>query len=396
MVAKTEAIHFIIPCYRAAKTLGPCLNSIFNLDYPWEQIRVSVVENGSREDGVKEVLEKYPKVSYYFLQQKSRSLARNHLVPETMEELIAYVDADVTLDRDWATHCLKAINCKSVGAVGGSVYRVGDSFIDDVRRKISHISCYNSNTLETIQGGVTLNTASMLIKRDCLKKVGLFDVGLKRYEDSDLTVRLFFCGYHIASAPLAKSYVMRSDSIFSYLFLRPLSVGYFESKSLAGHPFPRGTFWSRFKRIVDCLFPTGHKSSDHIRGYRFFVNAMVAMVKFFISLGFAIGQIRFPKHKNTEQKEVLHLTKILSWDGDVYLLNPLLAVCFRANDMLLIERESGRIFSYRERLGESLRRIISSNLAREEDSEEIKYFKESNIFINPLDVSATQTKDHFV
>ena len=195
-----------------------------------------------------------------FSNKKSRSVARNYLVPKVKESLIAYVDADVVLDVDWLYHCVQGIKGWGVGAVEGSIYRVGESFIDEVRRDISRRGCRNFNMLEPIEGIPTLNAATMLIKKDCLERVGLFDPELKRYEDTDLTYRLFLARIHLASISLAKSYVSVSDTLFSYLLLRPVVMGYFQARSLAKYnPLPlKGlfryllTYWKELVSQKNC------------------------------------------------------------------------------------------------------------------------------------------------
>ena len=377
-------VHFIIPCYRSGKTLEAGLQSILNLDYSQELIKVSVVENGTRDDQVADILIRYPQVSYYFIKQKSRSLARNYLVSQVSEELIAYLDADVVLDKEWLNHCLKAIDSRGMGVVEGPIYRVGDSFIDDIRRRVSELGCMDFNMLETRGGLPTLNAAAMLIKKNFLERIGLFDVGLRRYEDTDLTFRLYFSGIHMASVPQAKASVVISDSFFSYLFIRPLVMGYFQAKSLAKYPviFPRPlrglwiTMRDIFKRMSlnDCL-----------------VDFFVIWIKFLLYIGSLIGRIIFFKQKKELQGKYHLLTKVLSWDGRVYCLNPLLGVCFQEGGVYLVDIRNGVAFFFTGTLSRFLRKIIYSSQIDEEDSKDVEYLSQRKILIESFKNETSQS-----
>ena len=374
---KTHGVHFVIPCYRAGKTLEAGLESILNLDYPQYLIKVSVVENGSRDAQVADILTKYPQVSYYFIKQKSRSLARNYLVSQVEEGLIAYVDADVVLDKEWLTHCVVAINARGMGVVEGPIYRVGDSFLDDVRRRVSDLGCLNFNMLETRGGLPTLNAAAMLIKKDFLEKVGLFDVGLRRYEDTDLTFRLYFAGVHMGSVPQAKSYVVVSDTFFSYFFTRPLVMGHFQAKSLKKYPalfpHPLRVCWITIKDIF-----------KRTRLNHCLVDFFVTWIKFLLCLGNLMGRIIFFKQKKEFQGKYHFLSKILSWEGKVYYLNPLLGVCFQERGVYLVDIRNGAAFFYEGSLSEFLRKAIYSGLIDEEDSKDMEYLSQRKILIESV------------
>ena len=114
-----KVIHFIIPCHRSSQTLVACLDSILGLQYPRELIKISVVEYGVRDSQIRELLQHYD-VAHHFLAQNSPAHAYNYLLGKIDEELIAYIDADVILDREWAIHCLKEITGLGVACVNCS------------------------------------------------------------------------------------------------------------------------------------------------------------------------------------------------------------------------------------------------------------------------------------
>ena len=360
MLSQSPPIHFIIPCYRAGKTLQQCLTSIFELHYPQQSIRVSVVENGIKDHQTQSILKKFPQVSYHFLSQKSRSRARGHLVAQTPEKFIAYLDADVVLDENWAIHCMDSIQGYGVAAVGSSVYKDGDTLIDRIRRKCSRDFCLHFNSLETIQGHICLNTAAMLIKRDCLQKVGLFDLDLPRCEDTELTYRLLSHRFAIASSIKAMAFVKRSDSVLAYFTTRPFVIGYYLALVWLKYNMPMGgplkNLWQLIKSFFVLCPPLP-----------FLINAAVVQTRLMIWLGMTLGRIRFRRTQRQSPPANAHWNKFLSDQANLYTFNPNLSICLRAHDILIIDMVAYARLSLWGESAQILKTAIRRRLILEKD-----------------------------
>ena len=168
------SLHFIV-LSRYAHNLERCLQSIFKLDYPKEQIKINVVEYGHRPQKAQNLLKKYPDVSFFPLPRKSRSAAQNFLLPKIPGNLIAYVDEDVTLSKSWAAQSVNAIKGRlGVAAVSGPV-----------RPK------------EALDAYLELNTSAMLVEKSSLKEIGLFRPIFRSCEGVDLASRFLSQGFHL-------------------------------------------------------------------------------------------------------------------------------------------------------------------------------------------------------
>ena len=211
----------------------------------------------------------------------------------------------------------------------------------------------------------------MLIKKDCLKRVGLFDTGFKRCEDLDLTYQLLSNGFHLASSPRAKSYVTRSDGILSYLFLRPLVTGYFQAKVLLKYKIPTTG------HPLNCLHFITKNLFRELKLSTCLVDLTILGIRTMQSLGFLIGLTRFSKIKKSFPKSARHFTKALSYEGNAYILNPLLGVCLRAKDVLLIDMAMNYTFPLKQQQGELLRKAIRQHFI----SKQMKSFIENKIFV---------------
>lgn len=366
-------IHFVIPCYRASLTLKDCLESIYNLNYPKEYIHISVVENGVQEKKTKKILKSYPQVSYCYLKKKSRALARNYPIPTTKTDYIAYVDADVTLDKDWARHCLESIQGINIAAVGCSIYRTGQTLIDRARQENLNRICAHSNLLETMNKSLCLNTAATLIKTKHLLNIGMLDPSFARSEDSELTLRILSHGYHISSTILGKASVKRSDGLLAFFITTPFLVGYFSEKITKIYSEKRRgimrSYWNLAKALIGFNWPNG------------FVVELIFGIQFiFRTFGTLAGRMRFYRQVKKNIITALPTTKFLSNKGFIYILNPSLVACLRKNDVILLVLNQEPLLSIvlKDEKAQTLRQAIRTGIANQNDALE-EMLKESII-----------------
>ena len=309
-----------------------------------------------------EILKQYPKISHHYLEKKSRARARNYLIPTLEENYIAYIDADVTLDKDWVNHCLKRIQGVHIAAVGCSIYRVGKTFIDKVRRESSRRSFLYANTLETGTTGLCLNTAATLIKTQSLRAIGMFNPSFVRCEDTELTCRMLLNGYHIASTTQGKAYVTRSDKLLAYLITTPFWVGYFAEKISTHYPVKSISLIKRYWRSIRRIF-----SINSLNGYA--VEAILSWQSFLHITGTFIGRIRFYGMNKKEPFSRSNLTKFLSHNGHIYILNPNLAACLRKNDLLLVTlQEQYLVYLLKDEEAKTLSHAIQTGVIIQNDA----------------------------
>ena len=112
-------LSVIIASYNSEKTIEDCLKSLENqkTDKNFETIVVD-----SSTDGTNELVEKrFPKVKLYkFAERKFCGDARNFGISVAKGEIIAFIDADCTADRNWVDKILKAHE-SPYPAIGGAI-----------------------------------------------------------------------------------------------------------------------------------------------------------------------------------------------------------------------------------------------------------------------------------
>ncbi len=179
-------VSVIIPTYNCAQYITESIDSVLNQTY--KDYEIIVVDDGST-DNIKEILVTYTsKIKYIYQENSGPSKARNTGILNSNGQYIAFLDADdiweptklekqlPLFERD---HMTSLVFCftKHVD-INGNVF-----FIDEYD---SGWKGYAANRLLLRP----LATSSVLIKKNNLQKVGVFDEKLLFSEDNDLFLRI--------------------------------------------------------------------------------------------------------------------------------------------------------------------------------------------------------------
>ncbi len=206
-------VSIILPTYNRGHLLRRAIESVLHQTY--ENFELIVVDDASVDD-TEDVLTSIRDSRLKFIRHdvnRGGGGARNTGIQAARGELIAFQDSD----DEWLPSKLEL----QVGVLEGAPAKVGVVYsgfwcVDEGKRsylpsaKISTRSGYIHNGLLR-KNFVT--TPSILTRKECLLRVGLFDESLPRLQDWDLVIRLsrdyeFIC----IDEPLLTSYIS-SDSI---------------------------------------------------------------------------------------------------------------------------------------------------------------------------------------
>lgn len=107
-------ISVIIPVYNDPDGIEDTLNSLVNQDYSAERFEIIIADNGSNDstiDVIKEYARNYPKLIKFVVEDKIRGsyAARNKGVKASRGEVIAFIDADMSVDANWLTEIAKSL-----------------------------------------------------------------------------------------------------------------------------------------------------------------------------------------------------------------------------------------------------------------------------------------------
>ncbi len=177
-----ELVSVIIPAKNEEGNIERCLNSLMCVDYPKDNIEIIVVDNGSLDKTVC-IAKKYGAKVFV---EPNLTIAgmRNLGAKNSKGDILAFVDADVSVSKDWIKNAINFLQVDSVGCVGCSPSIPVDSTWVE---KVWHL--HKKGKPETITPK-WIASMNMFVKRDVFIEIGGFNESLKTCEDVDLGYRL--------------------------------------------------------------------------------------------------------------------------------------------------------------------------------------------------------------
>jgi O-antigen biosynthesis protein len=202
----------VVAAYNASSTLGDCLSSIRELNYPnYETI---VVDDGST-DTTSEIANQ-DSVRTIRIEHKGLAAARNAGVEAASGEVVAFIDADARADRDWLYHLVETIKRRDAAAAAGP------NFAPDPQSARAAAMAAAPGLPREVRAGddrlAQLCGCNMAITKAALLKTGGFDpMFTTAGDDVDLSWRLAASDKMLAYAPGAVVIHERRATLAAYL-----------------------------------------------------------------------------------------------------------------------------------------------------------------------------------
>jgi len=209
---KDPKVSVVIPTYNRAHLISRAIKSVLNQTY--QNFEIIVVDDGST-DNTEEVINSFnnPCIRYIRHEQnKGGSAARNTGIKFAKGEYVAFQDSD----DEWLPEKLeKQMNVfenapPEVGVVYTGFWRIEND------KKIyipqSWVSKKDGNIHQELLKGNYITTQSMVVKKECFKKAGVFDEELPRLQDWELVLRLSkYYEFRCVDEPLVISYYTQNS-----------------------------------------------------------------------------------------------------------------------------------------------------------------------------------------
>jgi len=202
----------VVAAYNAASTLGECLSSIRELNYPdYETI---VIDDGST-DSTSEIAGRAG-VRAIRVEHHGLAAARNAGVGAASGEVVAFIDADARADRDWLYHLVETIERRDAAAAAGPNFAPAPG-----SARAAAMAAAPGLPREVRAGDdrlAQLCGCNMAITKAALLKVGGFDpMFVTAGDDVDLSWRLAAVAETFAYAPGAIVIHERRATLAAYL-----------------------------------------------------------------------------------------------------------------------------------------------------------------------------------
>jgi glycosyltransferase involved in cell wall biosynthesis len=179
-VLETMDLDVVVCAKNRAEKLEQVLRQIIH-EIPFRDL---IVIYGSSKDGTKQVAEKYTK-KVFWDGDEGLGAARSLGIRKATSELVAMIDTDVVLTKDWYKHVMRHFeDPKVAAAMGTTLYGYG---CPPVQRHIE----YCLSRMHEWWG-----CTNTVFKRDVLLEIGNFDERIRGAgEDYDLFRRILSAGY---------------------------------------------------------------------------------------------------------------------------------------------------------------------------------------------------------
>ena len=176
-------ISFVIPCYNEEKYIRDCIRSIKREASSLPHYEIIVVDNNCTDNTV--LIAMQEGVTVVSERQKGVVWARQKGYQTAQHELIANIDADSRLCKDWVSIALENIsNAETVAVTGPLIY-------DDVSRSLAistriyyYLAWFSNNFI-----GVFLQGGNALIRKSALDKTNGYDTNIAFYGEDTMTAK---------------------------------------------------------------------------------------------------------------------------------------------------------------------------------------------------------------
>ena len=198
-MAGDPKVSVIIPTFNRAQYIAAAIESVLNQTY--KDFEIIVVDDGSN-DNTREVLEAFMnRIKYIYKKNAGTASARNVGIKNAQGEYIAFLDSDdLFLPKKLEIQVPILDKHPEIGFVySDSFYFKGKSRCSVLMRSIRPSS--DGRILNRLFMNTNIIPGSLLFRKVCFEKVGLFDESLQFNEDTDMLFRIsiqykaYFSGY---------------------------------------------------------------------------------------------------------------------------------------------------------------------------------------------------------
>jgi len=200
----------VVVCAREGeRTLERCLQSLSQLAYPNLEV-VIVAEGGSA--GVSKAAAPFPQVRVIGQSSQGLGAARNAGVKAARGEIVAFVDPEFTVDSDWLTFMVRALQEGRLDACSGP------ACVPPQTAKLAACVAAARPSLPSTGFGAAMARSNLAFTKDALQRVGGFDRKYRGFDaDVDLCRKLAGSGVKLGYSPVALVWNLRSNPVRKFL-----------------------------------------------------------------------------------------------------------------------------------------------------------------------------------
>ena len=197
-------VSVVVPVLNRKKTIGRCLQSLLDMDYP--AFEVIVVDNGST-DGTWGICSRFP-VKLTREDRKGPYAARNKGLELARGDLVFFIDSDCIADKAVLTRLVGSLSDNTIGGAGGQLQTYEPGTLTEKFEDYAGILVYSLppgfiawDQRKFLSGGIF--TANALFRKNALQRMNGFDAEFMSGGDYNLCWQLQRAGYRLVFDPEA-------------------------------------------------------------------------------------------------------------------------------------------------------------------------------------------------
>ncbi len=200
-------VSIMIPAHNEESVISKTVETVLKLDYPnFEVILIDDRSSDNTASVMKDLESKYPEKIRVLIRKQGafpgKSAVLNDALLLSEAEAVLVLDADATMESDFLTNLVYALEPKDVGAVQARkiVRNKNINILTRCQNNEMTIDTYFQVSRDAVKGAVELRGNGELIKRTALDDIG----GWNNYtitDDLDMSTRLHIKGWDVRFCP---------------------------------------------------------------------------------------------------------------------------------------------------------------------------------------------------
>ena len=207
---KEPFVSIVIVTADRLQVIMDCLEELYRQDYASFEI---IVIDASEKKIKNDIMERFPKVIYYYSEIKNTPHQRNLGIKKAKGEIIAFIDDDSMVRKGWLKSIVVEYKFDEIGGVGGFVEQDDMEMVSKETDAIGEIlsngrfSANFGSKIKKSREVDHLMGCNMSFRKEALEKIGMLDTEYKGTcfaEETDISTRIKQNGYKIIFTPFAK------------------------------------------------------------------------------------------------------------------------------------------------------------------------------------------------